>query len=410
MIPQFLPYTISIDCTKMTCSLSNEIASTNLCNPASSGRIAFPFNVCAASNDELTAVERKAQTFKLEDKQSLPRVDHTDWRMAVGPSNQFQTANEPGWKQAALNSSFLPGKTLDDIAIFQFVKQSFTHFRVSPFSRRSAVPLVSTERQETSKATESSQIPSTRLNKFVRRLHNMLLAEKDNGIVEWRRGLLVLKSTDAFAKKLLPKYFNTRNFKTFRRQLNYYGFVHVRSFSSTGNMTTALWVNRELAQVTDNDNVASVLLLKRVEPCEAAKTVEGRRVRKELAISTVEEDLGVSSKAFQVQQIKAVSVGGTQIPSSTCVRNQNRILNPVPFEIHCPSIPIKPRLACANIIYSASDTESGNEDNACQPRRYSCDTRTQSTVGMVSHDSYDCASNSDESTCAANLLLMLSKT
>jgi HSF-type DNA-binding len=57
-----------------------------------------------------------------------------------------------------------------------------------------------------------------RLNKFVRRLHDMLVVEKDSGIVEWRRGLLVLFSTDAFTSKLLPKYFNTRNFKTFRRQ------------------------------------------------------------------------------------------------------------------------------------------------------------------------------------------------
>lgn len=58
-----------------------------------------------------------------------------------------------------------------------------------------------------------------RLNKFVRRLHDMLRLEKDSGIVEWRRGLLVLHSTDAFAKSILPKHFNTRNFKTFRRQV-----------------------------------------------------------------------------------------------------------------------------------------------------------------------------------------------
>jgi hypothetical protein len=58
-----------------------------------------------------------------------------------------------------------------------------------------------------------------RLNKFVRRLHDMLVREKHSGIVEWRRGLLVLFSTDAFSKRILPKYFNTRNFKTFRRQV-----------------------------------------------------------------------------------------------------------------------------------------------------------------------------------------------
>lgn len=67
--------------------------------------------------------------------------------------------------------------------------------------------------------------PGVRINKFVRRLHDMLQAEQKSGIVEWRRGLLVLHSTAAFTKQILPRYFNTRNFKTLRRQLNYYGFV-----------------------------------------------------------------------------------------------------------------------------------------------------------------------------------------
>jgi len=137
----------------------------------------------------------------------------------------------------------------------------------------------------------------------------MLVAEKDSGIVEWRRGLLVLHSTDAFGKNVLPKWFNTRNFKTFRRQLNYYGFVHVRSFSTTGSNTTALWVNQDLARV-GSDDVSSVLMLRRVEPCEAAKTAEGRRERKEQAIHTVEEDLGVSAKTLQMEQIRAMAVRG----------------------------------------------------------------------------------------------------
>ena len=51
-----------------------------------------------------------------------------------------------------------------------------------------------------------------RLNKFVRRLYEMLTAERDNGIVEWRRGLLVLHNINNFANQVLPKYFNTRNF------------------------------------------------------------------------------------------------------------------------------------------------------------------------------------------------------
>lgn len=153
-----------------------------------------------------------------------------------------------------------------------------------------------------------------RLNKFVRRLHDMLIREKNSGIVEWRRGLLVLFSTDAFSKRILPRYFNTRNFKTFRRQLNYYGFVHVRSFSATGNTTTALWINQNLAEDEANDDVSAVLKLRRVEPDEDAKTVEGRRLRKALAIHTVEEDIGLNSKTLQLDQIRSMAISGEDLP------------------------------------------------------------------------------------------------
>eukprot|EP00529_Nitzschia_sp_RCC80_P018419 CAMPEP_0113500566 /NCGR_PEP_ID=MMETSP0014_2-20120614/32407_1 /TAXON_ID=2857 /ORGANISM="Nitzschia sp." /LENGTH=502 /DNA_ID=CAMNT_0000394931 /DNA_START=233 /DNA_END=1741 /DNA_ORIENTATION=+ /assembly_acc=CAM_ASM_000159 len=151
---------------------------------------------------------------------------------------------------------------------------------------------------------------SSRLNKFVRRLHDMLVTEKDGGIVEWRRGLLVLYSTTAFTKSILPKYFNTKNFKTFRRQLNYYGFVHVRSFSATGSSTTALWINQNLARDEANEDVSAVLKLHRVEPNDAAKTVEGRRVRKEKALFTVEEDIGLNSKKLQLDQIRTMAIRG----------------------------------------------------------------------------------------------------
>jgi hypothetical protein len=175
----------------------------------------------------------------------------------------------------------------------------------------------------------------------------MLQSEKASGIVEWRRGLLVLHSTDAFAKQILPKYFNTRNFKTFRRQLNYYGFVHVRSFSTTGTATTALWVNRELAQ-TGSDDISSVLLLRRVEPCESAKTTEGRRVRKELAIHTVEEDLGVSAKTLQMEQIRSMAQRGGDTVSSFDT------LPPVPREIHCLAAPRQRRRSTSSLESSCS--------------------------------------------------------
>jgi HSF-type DNA-binding len=152
---------------------------------------------------------------------------------------------------------------------------------------------------------------SPRLNKFVRRLHDMLSKEKDLGLVEWRRGLLVLKSTGYFAKNILPKYFNTRNFKTFRRQLNYYGFVHIRSFSNAEQSTCALWANGELAKIAvaagaDPNDVSSVLLLRRVELADQATTNEMRRIRRELAISTIEKDLGISAKALQLQTLTSI--------------------------------------------------------------------------------------------------------
>ena len=93
--------------------------------------------------------------------------------------------------------------------------------------RLGSIPVTPDPNSSSKVATQNKIKPSNnrsrrshpRLNKFVRRLHDMLIREKNSGIVEWRRGLLVLFSTDAFSKRILPKYFNTRNFKTFRRQV-----------------------------------------------------------------------------------------------------------------------------------------------------------------------------------------------
>ncbi len=181
---------------------------------------------------------------------------------------------------------------------------------------------------------KQKRVGATRLNKFVRRLHDMLQSEEDSGIVEWRKGLLVLHSTDAFTKKVLPKYFNTKNFKTFRRQLNYYGFVHTRSFSATGSTTTALWVNQDLAK-RGSSSISSVLMLKRVEPCEAAKTAEGRRIRKEEAAKTV-EDIGVSTHALQLEQIRQLA--RKDMESNYDDSNSIpplEITPPIPSYVHC---------------------------------------------------------------------------
>lgn len=221
-----------------------------------------------------------------------------------------------------------------------------------------------------------------RLNKFVRRLHDMLQLEKESGVVEWRRGLLVLYSTDAFAKKLLPKYFNTKNFKTFRRQLNYYGFVHVRSFSTTGSSTTALWVNRNLA-TEGTDDISSVLKLKRVEPCDTAKTAEGRRQRKEQAIFTVEEDIGVSAKALQLEQIRCMALRGED---GLLCQNEVQGLHsqpPIPTEVHIVS------------DYSGASSTCGSNKSS---EKEEIETIRRSA-----------AKDEAASTTAANLLLMLSK-
>jgi hypothetical protein len=98
----------------------------------------------------------------------------------------------------------------------------------------------------------------------------------------------------------------------FSQKLNYYGFVHVRSFSATGTSTTALWINQGLAQDEANDDISAVLKLRRVEPNETAKTVEGRRQRKELALHTVEEDIGLDAKKLQLDQIRSMAIRGEE--------------------------------------------------------------------------------------------------
>jgi len=110
--------------------------------------------------------------------------------------------------------------------------------------------------------------------------------------MSWQSGCLILHSTEEVTRDVLPLYFKTNNFKTFRRQLNYYGFVHAKSYPNPdGRGTTALWVNQELANGTYNE-VDSILLLKRVDASEDAKTADGRRMRKEGAIELLEGGLG----------------------------------------------------------------------------------------------------------------------
>lgn len=131
----------------------------------------------------------------------------------------------------------------------------------------------------------------------------------------------------------------------------------MRSFSTTGSSTTALWVNRALAK-DGTDDMSAVLTLKRVEPCEAAKTAEGRRHRKEMAISTVEDDIGVSAKSLQLDQIRSMALRddgmGHLGPKDLVSLRPSHV---IPQEVHFPS-----DLSASN---SSSFTEEDFVDANC---------------------------------------------
>lgn len=235
----------------------------------------------------------------------------------------------------------------------------------------------------------------------------MLVDEKDSGIVEWRRGLLVLNSTDEFTQKLLPKYFNSSNFKTFRRQLNYYGFVHVRSFSSSENATTALWVNHQLSNpAIDYDSVESVLMLRRVEPYEGGKAKDGRRERKQTAMNKMRDDIDASSKLLSFQQIKTTN---SSVPAAIeQILDAN--IRPIPSEIHCsatqPTIDLIPLADNDQSTMIHEDTSFGTHED--DHRVFESNHHSSSIDICFGSKAY--TSSLEESTCAANVLLLLSKT
>jgi hypothetical protein len=203
----------------------------------------------------------------------------------------------------------------------------------------------------------------------------------------------------------------------FLSQLNYYGFVHVRSFSTTGSTTTALWVNHDLAK-NGSAEISSVLMLKRVEPCESAKTAEGRRVRKELAIFTVEEDIGVSPKSLQMEQIRslALKAGGDDILGSPFLPRPLKADPPVPTEVHChfrmTIPPLFPELIqqtnrhvspVEDPIAAATDEAPESQESSINSSEYGAHIEQQDVAMKPA------ASEEDGEVDAANLLLMLSK-
>jgi hypothetical protein len=237
----------------------------------------------------------------------------------------------------------------------------------------------------------------------------MLQTEKDSGIVEWRRGLLVLFSTDAFSKQILPKYFNTKNFKTFRRQLNYYGFVHVRSFSATGNSTTALWINQSLAEDEANDDVSAVLKLRRVEPCETAKTVEGRRQRKELALHTVEEDIGLDAKKLQLDQIRSMAIRGEEFGcvGTGCGAGTFILPSTIPAALEVPrEVRILSSPPSDSSVHSSTSSNYavGHNDDDCEMT-----TMEYTARGANTNNNTSSTPLGESNAAAANMLLMLAR-
>jgi hypothetical protein len=142
-------------------------------------------------------------------------------------------------------------------------------------------------------------------------------------------------------------------------------------------------VNRDLAK-EGTDDISSVLQLKRVEPCELAKTAEGRRYRKELAIHTVEEDIGVSAKTLQMEQIRTMALRG----------EEDAFLRAIP-----PVTPEDPSIPREVHDVPTDDSSGSNYNSSSFCNEDSEDTNTYaSEEESISADA-----------AAANVLLMLSK-
>jgi hypothetical protein len=121
-----------------------------------------------------------------------------------------------------------------------------------------------------------------------------------------------------------------------------------------------------------------------VEPCESAKTAEGRRVRKELAVSTVEDDIGVSAKSLQLEQIRSMALRKDEDGDYSSYSSD--ITPQIPLVVHCHG------------VNSTTTTIVGGfmprNDGSCV------------SVTSASAESSDAESDNKS---AANLLLMLSK-
>jgi hypothetical protein len=132
--------------------------------------------------------------------------------------------------------------------------------------------------------------------------------------------------------------------------------------------------------------VDCVLRLRRVEPSDTSKTAESRRLRKEQAIRTVEEDLGVNAKSLQMEQIRSFSL----MSECNTPESDNFVL---------PSVSISRIEPVRSVSYEADNFFRGNSSRADVESVPSL----QCGLGICINE---CTINQDE---AASLLLFLAK-
>lgn len=67
---------------------------------------------------------------------------------------------------------------------------------------------------------------------FLQTTYEMIQKEKGDGIVKWSESghSFLINNTEEFIK-ILPKYFKTKNYASFVRQLNMYGFHKIKNLN-----------------------------------------------------------------------------------------------------------------------------------------------------------------------------------
>jgi len=86
--------------------------------------------------------------------------------------------------------------------------------------------LYSTHSFASSGALSPTDVTDDKIPGFIRKTFNLLSCTATHHIASWDASgtAFAIHKMDAFAADMLPKYFRHRNFSSFVRQLNFYGF------------------------------------------------------------------------------------------------------------------------------------------------------------------------------------------